>query len=303
MSFEHGGVIKTDAPINIGMTLESGQTFLWRREDREMFSDSATDKATYTVARKLDSGDVMVIRVNNHRDGLSWESTHSFAGEHLRDVFRLNNEFENVMNSITERDSADIIQEAKNECLGLRVVNEPLFPTLISFICSTQMRVERIHTMVQRIARTYGEIITVDGDEYFTFPTPEQLAEATKDELMNLKLGYRAEYVMKTADSVASESPSIDKLPNETNEARDYLQEYTGVGPKVADCVLLYGAGDESVVPVDTWIDQATSQYYPELSSDNRDETARALEELFGEYAGYAQAYLFHYMRTRGEFE
>ncbi len=299
MQFPFRGELQTDTPIDLVTTIESGQTFLWNRVDAPMFSQNQSSNPIYTTTRPDPDG-VMTIRLTQSDEHtLQWETTHTKAGRFIQHVFRLDENMDEIQRELISKDPHGVMEDAVDEFKGLRVVHETLYPTLISFICSTQMRVERIHKMVQSLAENYGSKMTMDGDTYSAFPNPSQLSTATEDELRELKLGYRASYVIDSA----REYQSTNRLPlsGDAVELRNRLQDFAGVGPKVADCVLLYGAGYTSVVPVDTWIEKAAELYYPTYVKSSRSDTARALEGLFGEYAGFAQAYLFHYMRTKGQ--
>jgi N-glycosylase/DNA lyase len=165
------------------------------------------------------------------------------------------------------------------------------------------MRVERIHGMQGRLAREYGEPVEFDGRTYFAFPTPAQLAAATEADLRDLSLGYRAPYVQRTAEMVAEGVAHPDDAREMTyDDAREYLTQFVGVGEKVADCVLLFALDFLEAVPLDTWIRTAIEEYYPECERGNYADTSRAIRERFGgEYAGYAQTYVFFYLRTGGE--
>jgi len=165
------------------------------------------------------------------------------------------------------------------------------------------MRVARIHGMQRRLRETYGDAVTVDGEEYHAFPTPGQLASRTESELRDLSLGYRAPYVQRTAEMIASgeaDPREAANLPYE--EARESLTKFVGVGDKVADCVLLFSLGFLEAVPLDTWIRTTIEEYYPDCERGNYTDTSRAIREQFGgEFAGYAQTYVFYHLRAGGE--
>lgn len=285
--------IKFDNQLNLTDTIESGQTFLWNRKNGEMF-DGSTDNI-YQTCRQY-NGELVSIEVEQIDTNILLVKSNA---EHGKDIVKRvlgqdSYDISSVQSEIVSRDKSDgVMQEAIDAHPGLRVVREPLFDTLISFICSTQMRVERIHTMVNNLKQSYGGYVS-DKDMH-AFPTAEQLSKATEEELRDLKLGYRAEYVKDTVDMYMNSEDT--KLPTKTEDARKELKKYKGVGTKVADCVLLYAGGFLDVVPVDTWIESAVKEHYPELHSDSNERIARDFESFFGEYAGFAQAYLFHYTR------
>ncbi|MFA9416582.1 DNA-3-methyladenine glycosylase [Natrinema sp. HArc-T2] len=278
-------------------TLESGQSYLWRRSDGEMYGGTPAPDAWYTtVVGSNDTGDGDVIRVRARDDRLEWEST-TDAEPTVRQLLRLDDDLEEI---VAAGPDDPLLREAYEAHRGMRLVADPAFGCLISFICSAQMRVGRIHTMVTTLAREYGSTVVFDGETYHAFPTPEQLATATEAELRDLGLGYRAPYVVRTAEMVAHGEAHPEAARDlEYEDAREYLTRFVGVGDKVADCVLLFSLGFDEAVPLDTWIKSAVEEYYPECDRGSYADTSRALRDrLGGEYAGYTQTYVFHHLRT-----
>ncbi|RKD97650.1 DNA-3-methyladenine glycosylase family protein [Halopiger aswanensis] len=277
--------------LDLYRTLESGQTYLWRREDGEMYR---TEPPAGTWYSTVVDGDVIRVRtVDGH---LEWEST-TDAEPTVRRLLRLEDDLEAIVAAAPDD---PLLAEAYETHRGMRLVEDPAFGCLISFICSAQMRVSRIHGMVSTLAREYGTPVDFDGQTYHAFPTPEQLATATETELRELGLGYRAPYVVRTAEMVADgEAHPAEARDLEYEAARDYLCQFVGVGDKVADCVLLFSLGFDEAVPLDTWIKSAIEDYYPDCDQGSYAATSRAIrEQLGGEYAGYAQTYIFHHLRT-----
>ena len=292
---ERGSIPLSDLSggFDLQSTLESGQSYCWRRDDgREYDEPFATggDAWYHTIVE----GDVIRAR---QRDGqLEWEST-TDADPIIRTLLRLDDD----LTAIVEATPDDPLLDAAYDTFrGMRIVSDPPFPTLISFICSAQMRVERIHRMQIALAEAFGEELVADGRSYRAFPTPERLAAVGEDELRELGLGYRAPYVRETARMIADgehDPETARELPYE--EARDHLTEFVGVGPKVADCVLLFSLDHLEAVPLDTWIQRAIEEHYPDCARGSYATTSRAIRERFGgEYAGYAQTYVFHYLRA-----
>ncbi|SEV81499.1 DNA-3-methyladenine glycosylase family protein [Natrinema salifodinae] len=277
--------------LDLYRTLESGQSYLWRREDGAMYGGEPAPGAWYST---IVDGDVIRVR---SRDGLlEWEST-TDAEPLVRRLLRLDDDLEEIVAAAPDD---PLLREAYEAHRGLRLVEDPPFGTLIAFICSAQMRVGRIHTMVSTLAREYGDPIAFDGETYHAFPTPEQLAAATEAELRDLGLGYRAPYVVRTAEMVADGAAHpAEARDMEYEAAREYLTRFVGVGDKVADCVLLFSLDFDQAVPLDTWIKSAIEDYYPDCDCGSYAATSRAIRErLGGEYAGYAQTYIFHHLRT-----
>ena len=281
--------------FDLRATLGSGQTFLWRRDDGRAYegTDPTDGSPWYYTATE---GEVVRVR---QRDGLlEWEATFD-ADEWLVERLRLDDDLPAVFEVIP---NDPLVAQAREAYPGLRLVDDPFFPCLVSFICSAQMRVGRIHSMQTALAREYGEPVTVEGETYHAYPAPERLAAATEEELRELGLGYRAPYVQQSAELVASGEATADDVRGLDYEAaRDAMQAFVGVGDKVADCVLLFALDYLEAVPLDTWIQQAIAEHYPNCERGSYAETSRAIRAEFGgEFAGYAQTYVFHYLRTRG---
>ena len=296
-------VDKLDGPFDLQSTVESGQSYLWDRLDGKMYTTTAAygGSAWYeTVVPPIPnvSDESTVVRVRQTGGKIEWEST-TDAVPILTHLLRLDDDL-NAIEAATPDDP--LLERAFEEYAGMRLVRDPAFPCLISFICSAQMRVSRIYGMQQRLAREYGDELTLDGETYHAFPTPQQLAARTEDELRELSLGYRAPYVQRTAEMVDDgEADPYEAVELEYEDAREYLTQFMGVGNKVADCVLLFSLGFTQPVPLDTWIQTAIADYYPDCDQGGYVSTSRAIREQFGgQYAGYAQTYVFHYLRNGG---
>lgn len=277
--------------FDLRATIESGQTYLWNRRDDRMF-DAADDGGWYHA---VIDGEVVKVRQCNGE--LEWHAT-TDADPILWEMFRFDDDLWQIRETAPED---EIIQAAYDRFWGLRIVSDPFFPTLISFICSAQMHVRRIASLQQAMREKYGEEITLGDETYHTFPAPDILAAATESELRELGLGYRAPYVRETASMVASGEltrSDVAGLPYES--ARERLTEFVGVGQKVADCVCLFALSYLEAIPLDTWMQTALEEFYPECQRDNYAETSRAFRgALGGAYAGYTQTYLFYHLRTR----
>ena len=286
--------------VDLQSTVESGQSYLWDRSDGRMYEQDGVHggSAWYWTTVRVD-GRAHVIRVRQRDGNLEWESDID-ATPHLRRLLRLDDDLGAIR--ATAPDDA-VVQDAYDEYWGMRLVRDPPFGSLISFICSAQMRVGRIHGMQRALRETYGDPVTFDGETYHAYPTPEQLAATTEEALRDLGLGYRAPYVLRTATMVA-EGKADPKAAREMayEDARDHLTQFVGVGDKVADCVLLFSLDFLEAVPLDTWIKTTIEEYFPAADRGNYADTSRAIREaLGGEYAGYAQTYVFHYLRSGGD--
>ena len=283
--------------IDLQATVESGQSYLWNREDGEMYQrDGATgsDAWYWTTVRR--DGSPAVIRVRQQDGVLEWESTID-AETDLKRLLRLGDDLSAIRATAPDD---DVVRSAYDTFWGMRLVQDPPFGALVSFICSAQMRVARIHSMQQALRDAFGETVEFDGRTYNAYPTPAALAETTETRLRDLGLGYRAPYVQRTAEMVAGgEADPEEAVGLGYEDARESLTRFVGVGDKVADCVLLFSLDYLEAVPLDTWIRTTIEEYYPDCERGNYTDTSRAIRTaLGGEYAGYTQTYLFHYLRT-----
>jgi len=292
-----------DGGFDLATTLESGQSYLWRRDDGRAY-DGETEGSPwyYTVlpGTETATNEPEVLRVRQTEGRLEWVSSTEGAYDRLERLLRLDDD----LDSIAEATPSDpLLDRAYDAHRGMRLVRDPPFGSLISFICSAQMRVARIHGMQTALSEAYGETVAFDGTTYHAFPTPAALAAATEADLRELSLGYRAPYVRRTAEMVADgEAHPTDARGLKYEDARESLTSFVGVGQKVADCVLLFSLGYLEAVPLDTWIRSAIEEHYPDCERGSYADTSREIRSQFGgTYAGYAQTYVFHHLRTGGD--
>ena len=293
-----------DGGFDLQATLECGQSYLWRRADGRMYEEpnAAGGDAWYHVAlpsTATETNEPEIIRLRQVDELLEWEASTPNAYARIEELLRLDDDLEAVL-AATPDDP--LIERAYEAYRGLRLVRDPPFASLVSFICSAQMRVARIHEMQVSLAEQYGESVAFDGETYRAFPTAERLAAASEADLRELSLGYRAPYVERTAEMVADGEAHPGEARDLAYEAaRESLTRFVGVGRKVADCVLLFSLGHLRAVPLDTWIRTAIEEHYPDCERGSYEETSRAVRErLGGDYAGYAQTYVFNWLRNNG---
>ena len=179
---------------------------------------------------------------------------------------------------------------------GIRILKQNLFETLISFIVSANNNIKRIQMILERLREKLGSKV---GD-FYAFPTREQLKGASVEFFKEIGAGYRADYLYKVVRQIEDNTLN-DWQKLDTKDLRNKLISLSGVGPKVADCVLLFGYGRQDVFPVDTWIEQMYVKFYCSNSQivPNREKIRENLVKEFGNLSGYAQQYLFYSMRSR----
>lgn len=274
----------SDPDIDLELTMTCGQTFCWNRTDGELYGEGENEFYTF---RK---GKPMVIKETEN--GI--EAVTELGRDEVKDALDLHTDLDETFSRFPENEA---LERSKQELWGLRIINDEFFPCLISYLCSPQMRIERIKQMHGDIARKFGEKIDFNGEELHRFPNPEELSEASEEDLRDLGVGYRAEYIVESTEIVRNgfDHNELDEMSY--GEAREKMKELYGVGDKVADCVLLFSKRFHEAYPIDTWAQKAVKAHLPELYHDDYGKTSENVREYFGEKAGYAQEYLFHAAR------
>lgn len=184
-----------------------------------------------------------------------------------------------------------LLREAMDTCLGIRILRQDFWETLISFIISANNNIPRIRDIVERLCEGFGKACSIEGLPYHSFPRPRTLADCTPEELSPLRAGFRTGYILAAARMVHSGGITEERIRGlPLDSARKELMRIPGVGPKVADCVLLYGAGRLCAFPADVWIRRVLRESYGGEDCDT---------SVFGPCAGLAQMYLFHHARQK----
>ena len=273
-----------NAPIMVEETMESGQFFNWVE----------TDGWYRTVV------DGEEIAVRDSSQGESESESESEGVEYIgsrdtvTDFLGLGDSVEEIKQRI---DHDERVRKAMDRYPGLRLVNSDFYTTTISFIISAQNRIPRIRSLVVELSERYGDL----HDGAPRFPEPETLAGVSESELRDVGLGYRAPYVKESSRQIDEGEVSPREIREmEYHDAHREIQELMGVGDKVGDCILLFGLDFHEAVPLDTWMEKTIDEYYTSMSGDSYMETCDNFREKFGEWSGYAQNYLFHYIRHHG---
>ncbi len=201
---------------------------------------------------------------------------------------------------------AKIDQNMKNSIKygqGIRLLNQDLWETIISFIISANNNIPRIKGIIERLSKKYGNKITWKEKDYYTFPTPEQLKDLTVQEYRELGLGFRDKRVYETTQMIISKQIDLEKMKQNPNtfEVKEELLKLSGVGVKVADCILLFSNLKRlEVFPVDVWVRRVMNELYiknPDETKVTTKQIEKIAEEKFGNLAGLAQQYLYYWKR------
>ena len=219
----------------------------------------------------------------------------------IYDYFDLNRDYERIKETLSEID-----ENMKKSVLygkGIRILNQDLWETIISFIISANNNIPRIKGIIERLSKKYGREISFNGKEYYTFPTPEQLKDVTVEDYRKLGLGFRDIRLYETTQMILNKDIDLEKLKNNPNtiEVREELLKLSGVGPKVADCILLFSTLKRfEVFPIDVWVRRVMNDLYIKQEDEtkvSKKQIEKIAEEKFGNLAGLAQQYLFYWRR------
>lgn len=186
---------------------------------------------------------------------------------------------------------------------GIRLLNQDLWETIVSFIISANNNIPRIKGIIERLAKRYGSKIIWKGKEFYTFPTAEQLKEVSSKEYRDIGLGFRDKRVYETTQMILSKKVDLEKMKQNPNtlEVKQELLSLSGVGPKVADCILLFSTLKRlEVFPIDVWVRRVMNDLYIKQVDEtkvSKIQIEQIAKEKFGEIAGLAQQYLFYWRR------
>ena len=271
--------------VNVRDTINSGQTFLWENYKNVWFV--------------INGQNVIVIRQN--------PSEVLKLSNEAKKFFRNDDDFKEIVRSIS-RDK--IVKNAVKHYPGLRITRQEPFQCYISFIVSANSNIPNIRMRLQKLCRKFGAKTYVEKREFFVFPTPQILANATMSDLLECGLGYRAKYVKSASHAVVSEEIDFDYLKKTKYQiAKESLLKIPGIGGKVADCVLLFSLEKLEAFPLDTWMTKIMQKYYSnEFSLGKNTITKKRYERIhqevidyFGNFAGYSQQFLFKMERDLNE--
>ncbi|MEA4816496.1 MAG: DNA glycosylase [Lachnospiraceae bacterium] len=213
------------------------------------------------------------------------------------DYFDLNRDYSEIKDKVSKFDP--VMLDAVSFAPGIRILNQDIFECIISFIISQNNRIPMIKKVIENISKKYGSYITSsDGRDIYSFPSADALANASEEDLMECKAGFRAKYIIDAVRLIQSGRIDINSLNcMETSKARETLMSVKGIGPKVADCILLFSCGKKEVFPTDVWVKRVMSHLYFEDEAVSINEIHSLAKSNFGAFAGFAQQYLFYYAR------
>jgi len=280
-------VIKNQDSFELEDIFECGQCFRWNKEE----------DSSYTGVIK--SGVINVKMLGNEIifKGICDKEIKDI----VEDYFDLTRDYSKIKKQLSEIDT--YMKTSVEYGKGIRILNQDLWETIISFIISANNNIPRIKGIIERLSAKYGKEIEWNGKKYYTFPTPEELKEVSVEDYRKLGLGFRDIRLYETTKMILENKVDLQKLREnpDTKEVREQLLTLSGVGPKVADCILLFSDLKRfEVFPIDVWVRRVMNDLYIKEEDEtkvSKVKIEKIANEKFGNLAGLAQQYLFYWRR------
>jgi N-glycosylase/DNA lyase len=292
--------IEIPAPdFDLRKTLNSGQVFHWEKIDNGFLGTIGDVPACVQQ-----DDDILEVRFGETRKPTRSPRRIRPLADETRALSRLVTHYFALDHSLAEicasfPDDA-LMNAACDFCRGLRIIRQPKWECLATFICSSMKQVAHIRQISAVVRARFGERRGIGKHVVYTFPHAQRIARASETELRECKLGYRAKNLRATARRVSSGEFDLEKwsrLPDA--DLRKNLRELPGVGAKIANCVMLFAYERLRAFPIDVWIERTLKQqYFPRKKKVTELQLREFSESYFGEHGGYAQQYLFHHARV-----
>ncbi len=280
-------ILKKQNSFELKDIFECGQCFRWNEEE----------DGSYTGVIKN-----AIINVKKENGSIIFTGK---CKEEIKEIveyyFDLNTNYKEIKEKLSNID--EYLKTSVEYGKGIRILNQDLWETIISFIISANNNIPRIKGIIERLSQKYGNEIEWNGKKYYTFPTVEQLKDVTVEEYRKLGLGFRDIRLYETTKMILSKEVDLEELqknPN-TQEVREELLKLSGVGPKVADCILLFSDLKRlDVFPIDVWVRRVMNDLYIKEEDEtkvSKTKIEKMADEKFGDIKGLAQQYLFYWRR------
>lgn len=278
--------IRNQGEFKLKDIFECGQCFRWNRQEDESYIGVFGSN----VVQVWQEGKTITFK----------GKCESELKKEIEVYFDLERDYKEIQNKLSKIDKHLKIGIEYGK--GIRILNQDLWETIISFIISANNNIPRIKGIIERLSLNYGTKIVYKNKEYYTFPTAEQLKDVSIEDYRKLGLGFRDKRLYETTKMILNKEVDLDKIDTlSTDEAREELLKLSGIGPKVADCILLFSTLKRfDVFPIDVWVRRVMNDLY----IHNEDETKvskkqieKLAKEKFGDLQGMAQQYLFYWRR------
>ena len=267
---------------------ECGQCFRWNKEE-----DGSYTGVIHKFVLNVDKQGKKIVVKTNCEDKKEFDNL--FNG-----YFDIERNYKKERNNLSKIDK--YLKEASEYGKGIRILNQDLWETIISFIISANNNIPRIKKIIEELSRRYGFKISFEGKIYYSFPTAKQLSKASVQDLRSIGLGFRDQRIFDTTKYINENKNFLEELKEDSTEvAKEKLLSLSGVGPKVADCILLFSELKRfDVFPIDVWVRRVINELYIHNKDENKvskKEIEQLAEEKFGNKKGLAQQYLFYWRR------
>ncbi len=272
---------------DLAATLGSGQAFRWQSSPKGWVSVIGEHWVCLTQR-----GNQLTAEFTNPADAETIQ-------DRISKYLRLDDPMDRILKSFPKDPP---MQAAVKACRGLRLLRQDPWECLAGFICSSTKQIVQIQKIVALLCERFGRPVDAPPGQMAisAFPAVQAIAATSETALRECKLGFRAPYLLGTARQIADGSLMLQHLETlDTSDAREALMRCPGVGRKIADCVLLFAYGRHDAFPVDVWVQKALHRlYFPTASRISLQQLQKFSQSHFGPYGGFAQQYLFHYVRT-----
>lgn len=282
-------ILKNQKSFELKDIFECGQCFRWNLQEDGSYTGVIKD-AIINVKKENEN----IIFIGKCEGSIK---------DLIEHYFNLDTNYEEIKIRLSNID--EYIKTSIEYGEGIRILNQDLWETIISFIISANNNIPRIKGIIERLSQKYGNEIEWNGQKYYTFPNCEQLMDVTVQDYRNLGLGFRDIRLYETTQMILNKEVDLEKLkknPN-TQEVRNELLKLSGVGPKVADCILLFSELKRfDVFPIDVWVRRVMNDLYikePDETKVSKVKIEKLAEEKFGKFKGLAQQYLFYWRREK----
>ena len=281
-------ILKEPKTFDLKDIFECGQCFRWNEQE----------DGSYTGIWKEN---VVNVKKEGQDYVFSGMCKNGNLEEEIHTYFDLDRNYEKIKEELSKKDRYMKTSIAYGK--GIRILNQDLWETIISFIISANNNIPRIKGIIERLSKAYGKEIEWEGKIYYTFPTPEELKDVTVKEYRDLGLGFRDIRIYETTKMILEGKVDLKELEENPNtmEVKDTLLTLSGVGPKVADCILLFSDLKRlEVFPIDVWVRRVMNDLYIQNKDEtkvNKKQIETLAKEKFGNLAGLAQQYLFYWRR------
>lgn len=270
--------------FNLKYTLECGQCFRWNKIDEEYYIGVIKDR-------------VIKIKQKGNKLYVSSDNMNNLENV-IYEYFDFNTNYINIEERISKID--ENVNNAVKNTSGIHILNQDFFETLISYIISANNNIPRISKSVNLISQKYGKKIIFENEEYYLFPTPNELKDVSEEDFKKCGVGFRARYLKHAVQDILNEKIDIKSINETSTEIlKSKLLKIMGVGPKVADCILLFSCKRREVFPIDVWVERVmTNLYFKDYGrAMKKKEILEYAEKYFGNDAGIVQQHLFYNVR------